>query len=122
MSETTVTRVAVLGAGRWGPNLLRVVDAHPNGQAVVVADPDESRLRQISSRFPAVETTTDAREAIGADVGAVIVATPTTTHHDLVRAALEAGRHVMVEKPLTDDLATSEALADLADERGLVLL
>jgi predicted dehydrogenase len=122
MTDTSVTRVAVLGAGRWGPNLLRVVDSHPDGQAVVVADPDESRLRQIATRFPGVETTTDASEAIGADVDAVIVATPTSTHHDLVRAALEAGRHVMVEKPLTDELSTSEALADLADQRGLVLL
>lgn len=122
MIETTVTRVAVLGAGRWGPNLLRVVDSHPDARAVVVADPDESRLRQISARFPNVETTTEAAEAIAADVDAVIVATPTSTHHDLVRAALDAGRHVMVEKPLTDDLATSEALAELADQRGLVLL
>ena len=123
MQTSTPIRVAIIGAGLWGPNLIRLFDDNPRSEVVAVADRDESRLARLGARFPDVRLSVDAAEAIGADdVDAVVVATPPTTHEALVRAALEQGRHVLVEKPLTSDAASAEQLVGLAERSGLVLM
>jgi predicted dehydrogenase len=112
-----------VGAGHWGPNLIRNFQNPPTSDVAYVVDRDEGRLAQAKSRYPDVATTTEAREAFEDDsVDAVVIATPTSTHYPLVRQALENGKHVLVEKPITTSSAEGDELAALAEERGLVLV
>lgn len=116
-------KVAVIGAGHWGPNLIR--NFHDKQKSVVacVVDRDEARLKQVKARFPDVEVANDASAALGNPaVDAVVVATPTTTHFALVKQALEAGKHVLVEKPITTSGAQARELCALAEQKGRVLL
>jgi predicted dehydrogenase len=118
-----VIRVAVLGAGHWGPNLIRNFDGHPATDVVWVADRDPRRLAAVGRRYPRTRLTEDPLEAVRqSDVDAVVIATPTITHFQLVRAALEAGKHVLVEKPLATTLAQAEELCELAEHAKRVLL
>jgi predicted dehydrogenase len=118
-----VIRVAVLGAGHWGPNLIRAFD---NGRASSVAwvvDPDAARLAQVRARFPEVRTA-GAPDDVWADdeVDAVVIVTPSSTHAGLAEAALRAGKHVLVEKPIATDSAAAASLTQLAGDAGLVLM
>jgi predicted dehydrogenase len=116
-------RVALLGAGRWGPNLLRALSAQPGSTVTWVVDPVEARLAAVSPRCPGARCSTDADAALSApDVDAVVIATPTSTHAALVRRALEAGKHVLVEKPFTTRHDDAVALAELAARAGRTLM
>ncbi len=118
-----VIRVAVVGAGHWGPNLINNLYTQPDAWVAWVADTNPDRLATVAARFPGVQTTGDALAAIRADdVDAVVVATPTSTHHELATVALEAGKHVLVEKPLADSAEHAEALCELAQRTDLVLM
>jgi len=114
-------KVGVIGAGYWGPNLIR--NMFQIADLTVVCDSDPKRLDYIGSLYPAVSRTTDHRQVFAAsDVQAVVVATPARTHYRLTKAALVAGKHVLVEKPLA--LTSSEAweLVKLADQVNRVLM
>jgi predicted dehydrogenase len=116
-------RVAVIGAGHWGPNLIRNFHDHAQSTVVRVVDLDEERLAQVRARFSGVTTGTDAAAAFADEgVDAVVVATPTSTHYPLVKAALQAGKHVLVEKPIATSQAHAEELCALAAEKWRVLL
>ena len=116
-------RVAVVGAGHWGPNLIRNFHNRQTSEVVWVADRDEGRLQQVRRRFPDVQVTTDAAPAIvDAQVDAVVVATPTTTHYAVAKSALENGKHVLVEKPMSADVRQGEELCALAERAGRVLM
>ena len=115
-------RIGVIGLGRWGPNLLRNFQDNPATVVTIAADGSEARRGLIGPRYPGVCLSSTAEAVISSDVDAVAIATPTSTHYQLVKKALLAGKHVMVEKPITDNLTQARELADLADERGLVLL
>jgi predicted dehydrogenase len=118
-----MVNVAVIGCGYWGPNLIRNVNACPDTALRVICDRDPSRLERMSSQYPAAETATDADAVFSRDdVDAVVVATPVRTHFPLVRAALEAGKHALVEKPMTQTPAEAEELVRLADDRHLALM
>ncbi len=98
--------LAVIGAGYWGPNLVRTAIGTPALQLEWLCDLDEQRAKAVLGRYTTVRATT-CYEQVLADpaVAAVAIATPAATHFDLVRAALEAGKHVLVEKPLTSSVA-----------------
>lgn len=115
--------LAVIGAGYWGPNLVRTALATPEIRLEWLCDLDVERAAAVLGRTTTVRAT-GSYEAVLADpaVAAVAIATPAATHFDLVRAALEAGKHVLVEKPLTPSVAEGEKLADLARRSGLVLM
>jgi predicted dehydrogenase len=115
--------LAVVGAGYWGPNLVRTALATPALRLEWLCDLDAQRARSVLGQYTTVRAT-DCYEAVLADpaVTAVAIATPAATHFDLVRAALEAGKHVLVEKPLTPSVAEGEKLAALARQSGLVLM
>ena len=116
-------RVAVIGAGHWGPNLIRNFDSNLRSEVRWVADLNESRLDAVKQRFPAINVTSSPDEAISdPDVDAVVVATPAVTHYGLVKQALENGKHVLVEKPLTKNGAEAAELVDLARSSNRVLL
>ncbi|NYH92106.1 Gfo/Idh/MocA family protein [Actinopolymorpha rutila] len=115
--------LAVIGAGYWGPNLVRNAQATPALRLEWLCDLDTARARSVLGPYTTVRTT-DSYEQVLADpnVAAVAIATPAATHFDLVRAALEAGKHVLVEKPLTPSSADAAKLVDLAEEAGLTLM
>ena len=116
-------RIGVIGYGYWGPNLVRNFAEYPGSEVVGIADMREDRLAPVARRYPGVVTTTDHRDLLNdPSVDAIVISTPISTHFDLALAALQAGKHVLVEKTLT---ATSEQclrLIDEADKRGRVLM
>ncbi len=124
--STTARRqinVAVVGCGYWGPNLVRNFRALPNCSFKAMCDLDESRLAHLVTVHPGVETTTDYKAMIArADIDAVAVAVPVRHHYPLAKAALEAGKHVLVEKPLAASVAECEELIELSWRKGLILM
>jgi len=118
-----VITVGVIGYGYWGPNLVRNFTEAPGGRVGFVTDTRAERLSHVTSRYPAVKVSTDYRDLLAdPSVDAVAVATPVSTHFDLAMAALRAGKHVLVEKPMTANSEQSLVLIDEADRRGLVLM
>lgn len=116
-------KIAVLGAGHWGPNLIRNFHNHQASDVAWVVDRDESRLALTKSRYPEIQVTADAGQVFAdPQVDAVVVATPTTTHYDLASAALRAGKHVLVEKPIATRAEEAEELCELAESSGRVLM
>jgi len=115
--------LAIVGAGYWGPNLVRTALATPAFRLDWLCDLQVERARAVLGPYTTVRPT-DSYDAILSDprVGAVAIATPAATHFDLVRSALEAGKHVLVEKPLTPSVAEGEKLAALALRSGLKLM
>jgi predicted dehydrogenase len=116
-------RVAVVGAGHWGPNLIRNFDNKLTSEVAWVIDRDARRLEQVKSRFPGVKLGPDIEAPLqDASVDAVVISTPTSTHHPLVKAALLAGKHVLVEKPIATDSGQGDELVALAEKAGKVLM
>jgi len=114
--------LGVIGAGYWGPKHVR--NFVGLGAAMDwLADTDPGRLEAVKANYPHLRTTTDYRELLAArEVDAVVIATPVATHAELAEAALRAGKHVLVEKPLAQSSAAARKLVELADARGLVLM
>jgi predicted dehydrogenase len=116
-------RVAVIGAGHWGPNLIRNFHNKERSEVVWVVDADAARLAQVRARFAEVKTAGEAEPALAdPSVEAVVIATPATTHHRLARAALQRGKHVLIEKPIATDVSHGEELCALAESTGRVLM
>jgi predicted dehydrogenase len=119
--EALTVRIGQVGLGAWGANLVRNVD--DLSELVWVCDASQERLDAVRRRYPAARATTDFGDILGdPEVEAVVVATPVPTHHELARSALEAGKHVFVEKPPAMRAAEMEELVQLAEARGLVLM
>jgi predicted dehydrogenase len=116
-------RTAVVGAGYWGPNLVRNLFEHPDADLITVCDLRRDRLELVRNRYPDVGRTTRFESVLNdSRVEAIVIATPVSTHYELAAAALEAGKHVLVEKPLTASIEEALALAHLAEERELLLM
>lgn len=117
-------RVGCIGVGYWGPNLLRVLAQLSEAEVVVVCDRDQRRAASVTRQLARTSGITDKVEVVLADphVDAVVIATPTPTHFEMVRAALQAGKHVFVEKPLATTVAECDELTALAERRRLVLM
>src|SRR3954471_6337973 len=116
-------RIAVVGYGYWGPNLVRNVIERPELELWGVCDMSLERLSKCATRYPSVRTCTDLTDVLeDPTVDAVAIATPPATHFPLVSRALEAGKHVLVEQPLATTVADAEALVELADDNGLVVM
>lgn len=118
----TDLRFGVIGWGYWGPKIARNLDTLPRAMVTMVADKDFHRLASLSVNQPWVKTTTMAEDVFRSDVDAVIIATPVQTHYQLAKEALLYGKHVLVEKPLTTNVAQAEELVALAHQQGLVLM
>ncbi len=116
-------RIGVIGAGHWGPNLIRNFHEGASTEVACVADTAESRQTLIRERFPTVQVTGDALEIIDGDaVDAVVITTPTSTHYELAKRALECGKHVLVEKPICTRSDEAEELCELAERNQRVLV
>jgi predicted dehydrogenase len=117
-----MTVVAQLGCGYWGPNLLRNLAAQQDCRVKWVADPDPSRLAYVRQAHPGFGITADFGEVFDdREVEAVVIATPAATHYALARAALSAGKHVLVEKPLAMSTAEADELVAAAARRTLMV-
>ncbi len=115
--------VAVVGAGYWGPNLIRNFRSSTDWDLVAVCDLDVARAHTVLGTRSGVAVTASLDEVLARDdVDAIAIATPARTHQGVALAALRAGKHVLVEKPLADSVANGTAMVELARERGLVLM
>jgi predicted dehydrogenase len=118
-----VTGVGVVGYGYWGPNLVRNFAEHPGASVVAVSDTRGERRERAARQYPSVRVTDSATAVIESpDVECVAIATPVATHHDLALAALRAGKHVLVTKPLASSVREAERLVEEAARRGRVLM
>ena len=119
----TKTNVGVIGCGYWGPNLLRNFAENEGAELRWICDLDTERVAAMGRRYPAAEQTSDYKVVLADPaVDAVVIATPVWTHFSFAQQALEAGKHVLVEKPLTANVAEAEQLVELADRKGLTLM
>jgi predicted dehydrogenase len=116
-------RVAVIGAGQWGPNLIRNFHNKQTSEVVWIIDRDTARLEEVHAHFPDVQVTKNPEQALhDPSVHAIVVATPTSTHYALSKEALERRTHVLVEKPLTTEVKQGLGLLELATRYRLTLM
>ena len=123
MTEREPLGIAVVGAGYWGPNLIRNFRAAEEWDLRAVCDLDMERAQQVLGGRSGVDVT-DSVEAVleRDDIDAVAIATPARTHQGIAESALRAGKHVLVEKPLSDSVEHGRSIVELAADRGLVLM
>jgi predicted dehydrogenase len=114
--------IGVIGYGYWGPNLVRNFTATPGAHVVTVCDVREERLALARQQY-GVGTTTDHREVIAdSRVDCVVIATPVSTHFDLAMQAMQAAKHVLIEKPMALNVEQAMRLVEEAERRALVLM
>jgi len=115
--------IGMIGAGRWGMNWVKTLAALPNTELRRCCDVSAASLERVRQQFPQVQTTTSLDDVLGdPTLDAVVVATIAPTHYDLARRALTAGKHVLVEKPMTLTTADAVELTELARARRRVLM
>ena len=115
--------IGVVGYGYWGPNLVRNFAETPGMNLTAVADLDLKKLEVVKKRFPAIAATTNYQDLLdNPSIHAIAVATPVNTHFQLGMAALKAGKHLWLEKPMAETSEQARQLVEEADKRKLVLL
>lgn len=115
--------IAIIGYGYWGPNLVRNFDSLPDCEVRLVVDASPERLKLVNTRHSHITTSTNAAAIWNdASIDAVVIATPVFTHYKLAKQALEHGKHVLLEKPMTQSAHEAKELMELAKERGLLLM
>lgn len=121
--ETTGIGIGVFGAGYWGPNHVRAIEQLPGGRVACVCDQDTRKLDKISALYPHVTTHSSVEQALAdPSVRGVVIALPVSQHFAVAMQALEAGKHVLVEKPLASSSGECLELMEKADSAGLVLM
>lgn len=116
-------KLAVIGLGYWGPNLVRNFCNTPDCTVVFISDLRKERIDFIQSQYPFIKSTTNTDEIFSnPEIDAVAIATPVTSHYDLARKALENGKHVLVEKPITTSSTQAVELFELAKKKEKVLM
>jgi len=118
-----MVRVCVIGCGYWGPNLVRNFCSANGKRMVVCADLKKERRDFMKERFPGVKVVSDWGKLLSdGAIDAVAIATPVSTHYQFAREAIEAGKHVLIEKPMTATIKEARELCSLARERNVVLM
>jgi predicted dehydrogenase len=118
-----VVRIAVIGYGYWGPNVVRNVSSLESFELVAICDQDAAALKRAGRVYPGVRLTSDAVDVLTApDIDAVAVVTPVWTHFELAKKALQNGKHVFVEKPFTSTSQQAEELIELAAKKNLQIM
>ncbi len=114
-------KIAVLGCGLWGRNIVR--NFYNLNALGMVCDLDDENLAKVKEQYPKVKTTKDFRDILNSkEITGVVVVTPSHTHFKFVKAMLEAGKHVYVEKPISTVAQEARDLTDLAESKGLILM
>jgi len=120
---STNLNVAVIGCGYWGPNLIRNFNSAPNCTLKTLCDANQKRLDAMKGLYPNVQTTTDYNQVINdPEIQAIVIALPVHLHHPVAKAALENGKHVLIEKPMTSSVEQSKELVALAKQKNLTLM
>jgi predicted dehydrogenase len=115
--------IGIIGYGYWGPNLVRNFSMVNDCTVKMVSDFRQDRLAVVSKAYPSVTVTTDPDEILlSKEIDAVVIATPVFTHFSLAKKALENGKHVLLEKPMTPTVKEAEELMAIADQKGLLLM
>ena len=118
-----VIRIGLVGVGHWGPNVVRSLELNGRAEVKWICDLNPATLERMALRQPSSRTTQDYGDLLGdPEVEAIAIATPVPTHFALAKQALEAGKHVLVEKPLTYTSEEGRALVDLARTAGRILM
>ena len=116
-------KIGIIGYGYWGPNLVRNFSETPGATVAAVADLSTKQLELVQRRYPTVKTTTDFRDLLNdPTIDAIAIATPVSTHFELGMAALRAGKHLWLEKPMTETSEQARRLVEEAERRQLVLI
>lgn len=114
-------KIAVLGCGLWGRNIVR--NFYNLNALRMVCDLDDDNIAKVKEQYPGIKTTKDFHDILNSkEITGVVVVTPSHTHFKFVKAMLEAGKHVYVEKPISTVAQEARDLTDLADSKGLVLM
>ncbi len=122
MIQDSVLNVGVIGYGYWGPNLVRNFMTLEGLNVKAVSDLNIDRLKSLSGIYPTIEYSTNYMDLVNDPaIQALIVATPVSSHYEIAKAALKAGKHCFVEKPLTQTSAQAQELIEIADEKGVFL-
>ena len=116
-------RIGVIGYGYWGPNIVRNLHSLDSTRVAVVCDSNPKGQSRAKQAYPDVQVTSDASEILRSpSVDAVAIVTPVWTHFELAKAALENGKHVFLEKPLTSNAVQAEKLIELAEKKNLKIM
>ncbi len=118
-----MVKVAVIGYGYWGPNLARNFNEADGAKLVAISDPKGNRLKLAEKRYPSLNVTTNHKEIIkDSNIDAVAITTPLSTHYQIAKEALVAGKHVLVEKPLSSTSEEAQELIELSESSRKVLM
>jgi len=112
-------KVAVVGLGYWGPNLLRNFLAQQDVEQLIACDTREDRLKVMKQKFPSVILSNDCEKTLTGNSDLVVIATPVATHYPIAKKALLSGKHIWVEKPFTANVAEAEELIEIAESKNL---
>ncbi len=116
-------KIGIVGLGYWGPNLVRNFLAHKNVDNVVCYDVQQYKLEKIRNKFPGVEIVSSFDVLLKrSDVEAIAIATPVSTHYPLGMKVLEAGKHLLLEKPMASTAREAEELAFVAEKNNLIII
>jgi len=116
-----VKKVALVGAGYWGPNLARVMNQSSKCDFVAACDSNPRNLENVLRRYPTLRGYSSFDDLLTSEVEAIVIATPISTHYELAKCALLAGKHVFVEKPLAHTAELARKLVQIAASRNLTL-
>ena len=115
--------VGVIGYGYWGPNLVRNFFESPHSRVLLVCDSNSGRLSKVKDRYPTIDVTSDFRKLVSnPSIDAVVIASPVSSHYPHSIESLKAGKHVLVEKPLTETSEQALSLIEEASKRNLTLM
>ena len=116
-------KIAIIGHGYWGPNLVRNFSKHENCKVTYVVDKLQDRLKEVRGLYPEINVSTSFEQVLTSqDVDVVVIATPVSTHYDIAKKALEHGKHVLVEKPMTNSVKHAKELIELSKKKKKVLM
>ena len=115
--------IGIVGLGYWGPNLLRNFTQISECKVKICCDLDEDNLNRAKAQYPGIETTKSYDLLLqDTEIQAIVIATSANTHYRLAKPAIERGKHVYIEKPLTLNVAHAEELVQLAEQNGVKLM
>jgi predicted dehydrogenase len=118
-----MVNIGIVGYGYWGPNLVRNFSSVPNSKVQYVTDLRKERLELVNRHYPSLLTTTNVDDLLNdASLDAIVIATPVFLHFDLAKKALQKGKHVLIEKPMTASSAEANELIELAQKNNKALM
>ncbi len=121
--DNNMVRFGVIGYGYWGPNVVRNLDQLDGSEVVAVCDKSPTARKRVQKAYPRVRIAAECTELTSSpDIDAIAVVTPVWTHYELAKAALENGKHVFIEKPITSNTAQAEELINLAEQKNLKIM